>query len=116
MLSNTKPTYAVMASMPPSGTKLTGNKTDAHVTAFSIEDPEVQSRVNTCEDQVPTDTKKREKSMSMQQITKGITLKTKVSEISDTPGAPGKFMQSPEITKKDAVSSEDSQEPINFNV
>lgn len=71
MLSNHKPTYAVTGSMLPSGAKMVGNQNEAQVSSFVVEDPE-----NCSGDQKKSG---RDKSLSLQQITKGITLKTKVS-------------------------------------
>ena len=75
MPSNQKPAYAIHGSLIPSGAKMQGSSIDAQVSAFNEkkhENPEVKE----------SESKKaitREKSMSMQQITKGISLKTKVS-------------------------------------
>jgi len=84
VLSNHKPSYVINSSLLPSGAKMQGNPTETKVTAFQIEDPENTSYLNSLTTEDQNEAKKaREKSVSLSQITKGISLKQKVS-CSDT--------------------------------
>jgi hypothetical protein len=65
VLSNTKPNHAV--SYMNSGSKVIGNKTNANVSSFQLTENDEQEPIQ------------RDKSVSLSQMTKGITLKAKVS-------------------------------------